>query len=227
MTTPPTWITRGKSVRQLIAELQTFEDADLEARLSLDGGRSHRCISLVAKLDGHAVLANCEDEAAEAEEVEESSIARAPGVAIETASESDVPSLVRLLAVLFEQEAEFRPDPDANARGLRAILSAPSSGTILVARRAGDVVGMVVVLVTISTALGGEVALLEDLVVSPDARGAGIGGDLLRSAIAWARERGCLRITLLTDATNDVAQALYETHGFARSSMVPFRLALR
>jgi hypothetical protein len=45
----PEWITRGKSIRQLIKELQTFEDQDLEVRISLDDGNTHKPISLVGR----------------------------------------------------------------------------------------------------------------------------------------------------------------------------------
>ena len=53
---PPEWVIRGKTIRQLIEELQTFEDQDLEVRMSVDDGETFRCISLVTreeKLGGH------------------------------------------------------------------------------------------------------------------------------------------------------------------------------
>lgn len=61
----PEWVTRGKTIRQLIQELESFENQDLEVRLSLDDGDSHRCISLVSKgVDGagheYCVLSNSE-----------------------------------------------------------------------------------------------------------------------------------------------------------------------
>ena len=56
----PEWVTRGKTIKGLIAELQSFEDQDLEVRISVDGGKTHMCISLVAKQDGKAVLRNLE-----------------------------------------------------------------------------------------------------------------------------------------------------------------------
>lgn len=85
---------------------------------------------------------------------------------------------------------------------------------------------MVNLLYTISTALGERVAILEDMVVSPSARSLGLGSALLEHAIDHARRQGCRRITLLTDAHNLDAQRFYARHGFARSSMLPMRLAL-
>ena len=58
----PEWITRGKSIRSLIEELSSSEDQDLEVRISLDGGDTHKCISLVGMIDGKLVLMNCENE---------------------------------------------------------------------------------------------------------------------------------------------------------------------
>lgn len=142
------------------------------------------------------------------------------------ASISDIPALCELLALLFTQEADFKPDREAQRRGLTSIITNPEVGFILVARQHGKIVGMVNMLYTISTALGDRVALLEDMVVSPSVRGAGIGSQLLEQAIQSARLNGCKRITLLTDASNESAHRFYQKHGFTGSAMVPFRLLL-
>lgn len=142
------------------------------------------------------------------------------------ATEADLPVLCELLQLLFDAEAEFTPDADAQCRGLTAILASPQLGTILVARRDDAVVGMVNVLFTMSTALGAPVALLEDLIVAPPARGTGIGTMLLQAAFHAARAQGCKRITLLTDAQNTAAQRFYARHGFHASTMIPLRIAL-
>ncbi|MDO3378556.1 GNAT family N-acetyltransferase [Geoalkalibacter halelectricus] len=142
------------------------------------------------------------------------------------ASEEDLSQLGELLNLLFTQEADFTPDEAAQRRGLALILAHPEQGQILVAREADRVLGMVNLLYTLSTALGGRVALLEDMVVHPEARGRGLGAALLEQAVAVARQQGCLRITLLTDADNQAAQRFYRRHGFELSTMVPMRLKL-
>ncbi len=138
----------------------------------------------------------------------------------------DIPALCGLLDMLFTQEAEFQPDRAVQERGLEHIIHDPSVGHILVARQDDAIVGMVNLLYTVSTALGGRVALLEDMVVAPQARGQGVGNTLLTAAIDHAREQGCLRITLLTDVDNQVAQAFYRQQGFVASPMLPMRLVL-
>lgn len=145
---------------------------------------------------------------------------------ITPASAADIPALCELLAVLFAQEADFKPDHAAQSRGLARLVGNPALGLILVARQDGQIVGMVNLLYTLSTALGERVALLEDMVVSPATRGTGIGSRLLDEAIQTARLNGCKRITLLTDRANESAQRFYQRHGFGSSAMIPLRLAL-
>ena len=145
---------------------------------------------------------------------------------ITTATEDDLPALVELLAVLFAQEHEFAPNAQAQSKGLAAIIGNPEVGSIIVLRDGDNILGMVILLYTVSTALGARVALLEDMVIAPAARGSGMGSRLLSSALEHARAAGCKRVTLLTDDDNQEAQRLYRKHGFRRSSMVPMRLAL-
>lgn len=140
------------------------------------------------------------------------------------ATVADVPPLAALLEILFAQEAEFVPDRPRQERGLREIIANPATGQILVLREGGAIRGMVSLLYLVSTALGGRVALLEDMVVAPERRGRGAGSMLLGAAIAHARNAGCRRITLLTDGANTAAQRFYARHGFAPSAMMPMRL---
>ena len=142
------------------------------------------------------------------------------------ATRNDIPELCELLDLLFTQEAEFQPDRAAQTRGLMQIIDNSEVGRILVARQGSDIVGMVNLLFTVSTALGARVALLEDMVVHSEFRGSGIGSALLQYAIAFARSVGCQRITLLTDRTNVPAQRFYQRHGFILSEMIPLRLSL-
>ena len=139
---------------------------------------------------------------------------------------ADIPTMIRLLGHLFAQEAEFVPDEAAQRRGLEMILADPDAGSLLVAEEAGQVIGMVSLLYTVSTALGARVALLEDMAVAPEARNGGFGSVLLDAAIARAGADGCRRITLLTDGGNTDAQRFYERAGFSASEMLPMRLML-
>jgi GNAT superfamily N-acetyltransferase len=145
---------------------------------------------------------------------------------IELATTSDIPRLCELLGILFTQESEFSPNPALQAEALRSILDSPETGELLVLRENGGIVGMVSLLYTVSTFLGGRVAILEDMVVEPAQRGKGLGGVIVQAAIEHARKAGCRRITLLTDGHNVAARRFYEAVGFKQSFMQPYRLQL-
>jgi GNAT superfamily N-acetyltransferase len=85
---------------------------------------------------------------------------------------------------------------------------------------------MVNLLFTISTAEGGFVILLEDLIVARHFRGQGMGSELLKYAMEYARQKNFLRITLLADQMDEGSVAFFEKHGFQRSDMIPMRLYL-
>src|SRR6266581_2834721 len=129
-------------------------------------------------------------------------------VVIEPATEADLDELSEMLGGLFEQESDFRPDKDKKQRGLRLILEQPSRGRVFVLRRDGAIVGMINLLFTISTAEGGFVILLEDLVIHQQFQGHGYGSKLLNHAIEFARQK------------------YFRRHGFHESSMIPMRLLI-
>lgn len=142
------------------------------------------------------------------------------------ADRSHVPDLLSLLKELFTQERDFTPNAQKQVLGLLQIIDHPETGRIFIARYSKAVVGMATVLCTISTAEGGPVILLEDVIVARPYRGQGVGDLLVRHVLAWARKNGFLRVTLLTDRDNAGALQFYERAGFARSSMVVLRLGL-
>ncbi|MFZ4598246.1 MAG: GNAT family N-acetyltransferase [Terrimicrobiaceae bacterium] len=145
---------------------------------------------------------------------------------IEPATLDDLNELTGLLMDLFAQEKDFTPDRDKQLRGLRLILEQPSRGRIFVVRNAHKIVGMINLLITISTAEGGFVLLLEDLVIHQEHRGQGLGSKLLKHAVEFARQKKFLRITLLTDRPSE-SRKFYLDRGFAESEMVPMRMYLK
>jgi GNAT superfamily N-acetyltransferase len=145
---------------------------------------------------------------------------------VEPATIEDLPLLTELLMDLFAQESDFRPDYNNQMRGLRLILEQPNRGRIFVLRSADRIIGMINLLFTISTAEGGFVILLEDLIVHQNFRGQGMGAELLKYAIDYARQKDFLRVTLLTDRISESSLVFFEKFGFQRSDMVPMRLFL-
>jgi ribosomal protein S18 acetylase RimI-like enzyme len=85
---------------------------------------------------------------------------------------------------------------------------------------------MVNILFTISTAVGGFVIVMEDLVVHPDHRGRGFGGMLLDHVVEFARRKDFKRITLLTDRISAESQSFFRKAGFDYSNMIPMRMLI-
>jgi len=147
-------------------------------------------------------------------------------VVIEPATFEDLDELSGLLGDLFSEESDFCPDKDKQLRGLRLIFEQPNRGRVFVLRSDRTIVGMINLLFTISTAEGGFVILLEDLVIHKGFQGKGYGSMLLEHAIGFAKQKHFLRITLLTDRPELRSQNFFKRHGFHESSMLPMRLIL-
>jgi len=147
-------------------------------------------------------------------------------IRIDFATAADLPALADLLAELFTLEADFRPDRDKQLRGLQLILDTPAVGRLFALRVDGEVAGMANALITVSTAQGCRVLLLEDVIVAGRHRGLGLGRRLVEHVCDWARNEGMTRVTLLADKDNAPALAFYESLGFEASAMVVRRLTL-
>jgi GNAT superfamily N-acetyltransferase len=147
-------------------------------------------------------------------------------IKIELARKADLTFLCDLLTELFALEADFEPDQEKQLRGLRLILDTPAIGRLFVLRVDGKVAGMANALVTVSTAQGTKVLLLEDVIVSAAYRGKGLGRLLVEHVCAWARGEGMSRVTLLADKDNAPALAFYGKLGFEASAMVVRRKVL-
>ncbi len=145
---------------------------------------------------------------------------------IDFATEYDLPALADLLHELFTLESDFMPARDRQLAGLQLILDNPALGRLFVLRIDGKVAGMANALITISTAQGVRVLLLEDVIVSAQYRAAGLGRALVEHVCAWAKDEGMTRVTLLADQNNAAALAFYAQLGFENSAMVVRRKPL-
>jgi GNAT superfamily N-acetyltransferase len=148
---------------------------------------------------------------------------RASTPRIEPATLDDLAALTELVMELMDVEADFVPDRRKQETGIRLVLEQPNRGRIFVLRNDHRIFGMVNLLFTISTAEGGFVILMEDLVIHPQHRGHGYGSQLMEYVLDFAREKDFRRITLLTDRVSNVSQKFFERHGFTHSAMIPMR----
>lgn len=143
-------------------------------------------------------------------------------VSIREATVRDIPALAGLLADLFALESDFSPDTDRQQKGLAALLSAPAA-RIFVAEVDQCAIGMCTVQVVISTAEGGRVGLVEDVIVKSAWRGRGVGRALLAALEAWAHGEGLRRLQLLADMDNHPAHGFYRKNGWTETRLRAWR----
>lgn len=153
----------------------------------------------------------------------ESAVAVANRPKVQPATIEDLPALTSLVMELFALSDDFTPDREVQERGLALILEQPSRGRIFVVRNDTRIIGMVNLLFTISTAMGGFVILMEDVIVHPAHRGQGYGTMLLDQVIEFAKQKDFKRITLLTDKISAESQNFFRKNGFEYSNMIPMR----
>lgn len=147
-------------------------------------------------------------------------------VRIEFATADDLPAMADLLHELFTLENDFVPDREKQLAGFHLILDHPDMGRLFVLRVNGKAAGMANALITVSTAEGGRVLLLEDVIIKANYRSQGLGQKLVEHVLAWAISEGMSRITLLADRDNTEARVFYERMGFEPSAMMVLRWRL-
>jgi len=131
--------------------------------------------------------------------------------------------MIRLLGILFSIETDFVVDEGTQQRGLEMMLADSTNRCIMVAELGEQIVGMCSAQILVSTAEGGIVALVEDLVVEEAWRGKGLGKELLLSVESWAVTRGVTRLQLLADRNNTLALEFYERMNWKVTRMIGLR----
>ncbi len=106
------------------------------------------------------------------------------------------------------REFGFEPDPE-----LDGDLDDPGAtyAALWIAEDGGAVIGAVAL-----RDLGEGAVELKRMYLRPDARGRGLGKQLLAIALDWARANGKRTVRLDTSERMVAAQRLYEAHGFER-----------
>lgn len=146
----------------------------------------------------------------------EATSARSPSLRVDAATEV-TDELVEALARLVPQLSSSSPPPSRSE--VAEMLSSPCT-TVLVARDEHDtIVGtLTLVVFRIPTAVR---AWIEDVVVDGEARGRGVGQELVVEALERASKAGARTVDLTSRPSREVANRLYQRLGFeARSTNV-------
>ncbi|MGC4833865.1 N-acetyltransferase family protein [Micromonospora vinacea] len=131
---------------------------------------------------------------------------------------ADLPAVIALLADdVLGKARDFTEVDEAYERAFAAIDADPRN-QLIVAERAGELVGCLQI--TYIPGLGrhgSERSLIESVRVRSDRRGQGLGRDLMTWAVEQARQRGCALVQLTTDKTREDAHRFYLGLGFVAS----------
>ena len=143
-------------------------------------------------------------------------------ISIRPATTDDISSMTGLLGELFTIETDFTPDIRRQRQGLADLISDPTAN-ILVATINDEIIGMCTLQTLVSTAEGGLVGIVEDLVVSESYRRKGIGEKLIESIEQIARHKGMRRLQLLTNMENQAALNFYAKSEWDKTHMIALR----
>jgi ribosomal protein S18 acetylase RimI-like enzyme len=131
-----------------------------------------------------------------------------------------IPDDVECLAPLFDGYRQFyqRPSDLELCRVFLAQRLERGESVVFLAEESGTVLGFVQLypLFSSTSARPGRLWLLNDLFVVPEARGRGVGRELMNRARRLAEETAACGLELVTARTNRGAQSLYESLGYHR-----------
>ena len=156
-------------------------------------------------------------------EKEPINFAMSSNIKIKKAKNSDINKLVEILKELFSIEEDFSFNEKLQYRGLEMMLKDQDNCCIMVAEQDGKIVGMSTIQVLISTAEGGKVGLIEDVVVKESYRRKKIGSKLLEAIMDWANLKNLLRIQLLADKNNKSGLEFYEKLKWKKTKLICLR----
>ena len=147
---------------------------------------------------------------------------------IATVTESDLGELLPLMRGYCDFYEANPSDAGLGEMARALIADADDAGMLLVAEDdGGDVIGFAAVGWKWSSLRGARVAVLEDLFVSPEARGKGAADALIEASASRARANGAPVMTWLTAPDNQRAQAVYNRVGGTAETFLEYELELR
>jgi ribosomal protein S18 acetylase RimI-like enzyme len=132
----------------------------------------------------------------------------------------DLGAIVHLHGTVYAKEYGFDPTFEAYVAGPLAefVRAGTDRDRLWVAERGGRVVGCVAIV-----SAGPGTAQLRWFLVEPSARGAGLGKQLLRTALDFSRECGYGKVILWTVRALEAAAHLYRSAGFRKVEEKPGR----
>jgi ribosomal protein S18 acetylase RimI-like enzyme len=145
---------------------------------------------------------------------------------VRKALHTDIDGMIPLLKDLFSIEADFSFNETLRRQGLHLMLENPEIRCVMVAEDQSRIIGMASVQILISTAEGGPVGLVEDVVVASEYRRKGIGKQMVDEIENWAKSEGLKRLQLLADKENAPALECYQRLEWTSTQLICLRKKL-
>ncbi|VEG56364.1 acetyltransferase [Mycolicibacterium aurum] len=143
---------------------------------------------------------------------------------ISVVGESDLPELAPMLRGYCDFYRVDPPDEKLAALS-RALIADPDQGLQLIARTSdGAPLGFATIYWTWQTLYAARVGVLNDLYVTPEARGTGTGRALIARCLQLCHERGAEKLVWETAPDNATAQRLYDGIGAEKSTWLTYEL---
>ncbi len=130
------------------------------------------------------------------------------------ASGDDAAEVTRLMLAFRDWWGRDDPADDAAAAGVARLLADDGTEFLLASPDDSAPAGVCQLRYRYGWWYDAPDCWLEDVFVTEDARGLGLGRALAKAAIERARERGCRRVQLDVNEVNAEALALYRSLGF-------------
>ncbi|HVL48028.1 MAG TPA: GNAT family N-acetyltransferase [Candidatus Thermoplasmatota archaeon] len=134
---------------------------------------------------------------------------------VRRATRSDADAFLRLVDALARYEKLDPPGPEARARLVEDAFGPRPRFALLVAERAGAIIGYAILVETYSSFLARPTLYLEDVFVAPEARNKGAGRALVAACAKEALARGCHRLEGVVLDWNEPARGFYAATGGA------------
>ena len=67
---------------------------------------------------------------------------------------------------------------------------------------------------------GGQVALIDELIIDESSQGQGIGSQLVDHVVAYCARLGCEEVEVSTEMDNLAARTFYARHGFVEQGVI-------
>jgi GNAT superfamily N-acetyltransferase len=140
-------------------------------------------------------------------------------------TEADLPDVLPLMRAYCDFYEVSPTDGDLLAMSRALIADPEREGVQLIARDpGGTAIGFATVFWSWSTLGATRIGVMNDLFVTPDARGSGIAPALIDACLERTREHGASSLSWQTARDNARAQALYERIAAKREEWIDYSL---